>query len=48
MHRTPRPENNCLKRRTGRIQRPQRHHPITRDNQPRMGEMEKRGDNNYS
>jgi len=46
--RTPCPENNPFKSRPGRIQRPARPHPTTRNNQPRMGGMEGTGDNNYS
>jgi len=42
------PEDNNLKRRTGRIQRITRpHHPTARINQPGMGGMGRARDNNY-
>jgi len=43
----PRPEDNRLKRRIGRFQRPSSPHPTIRAPQPRKEEMERRGDNNY-
>ena len=44
---TPCPENNHLKRRTRWIQKPARPPTTTRDYQPRMGGMGRRGDNYY-
>jgi len=43
----PRQEDNRLKRRTGRFQRPSSPHPTTRAHQHQVARMERRVNNNY-